>query len=68
MVGRIAGWTAVLFTIGLVAAVIASTPDGFGLVGRMLGGIGSAFVLIWTVILPPLVRGIGKALTEWANR
>jgi hypothetical protein len=65
---RIIGYTAALFTIGLVVAVIASTPDGFGIVGAGLAGLGSAFVLVWTTILPPLVRGIGKALSEWADR
>lgn len=65
---RIIGYTVALFTIGLVAAVIASTPDGFGIVGAGLAGLGSAFVLVWTTIFPPLIRGIGKALEAWANR
>ena len=64
---RFLGWTATLFTIGLVVALIANTPDGFDIVGSILGGVGRAIAGIWTGIAVPLVEGVGKTLQAWAD-
>lgn len=65
--GRFLGWTATIFTIGLVVALIANTPDGFAIVGSIGAGVGKAVAGIWTGIAVPLVEGVSKALQKWAS-